>query len=117
MRKYLLVIGLLAMVLLIAGCPAEEAPIGDYQDGTYSGSAEGYIDVIELEVVVESGFIAQIDIISHDETPGISEPAFDETIEQIIENQSTEGVEAVSGATVTSEAVISAVDEALAGAR
>ncbi len=118
MLKAIIVTVFMISILLVAGCndaPTDE-PEGRYQDGTYSGSALGYIDVIELEVIVEGGEITAINIIDHDETEGIADPAFDETIADIIANQSTDGVDTVSGATATSEAIIKAVDEALVDA-
>ena len=58
--------------------------------------------------------IAKIDVLSHNETPGISDPAF-KLADTIIANNST-NVDAVTGATKTSEAFIAAVNDALAKA-
>lgn len=117
MSKIILVILLVLAAMVSAGCgaaPADE-PEGRYQDGTYTGSAHGYNDVVELEVVVEGGDITAINITEHDETAGIADAAFEDTVADIIANQSTDGVDTVSGATVTSEAIIEAVNEAIAG--
>lgn len=56
-------------------------------------------------------------MVSHNETEGLGDETFDDVISQIIENQSTEDVETVSGATASSNAVIEAVDNALEEAR
>ena len=53
-------------------------------------------------------------MLSHNETPGISDPAF-KLADTIIANNST-NVDAVTGATKTSEAFIAAVNDALAKA-
>ena len=57
--------------------------------------------------------IAKIDVLSHSETSGISDPAFEQIPAAIIEKQSAD-VDVVAGATKTSEALIAAVKDALA---
>lgn len=97
---------------------AEEAVVapaaGDYEDGTFTGVGEGHEGDVELEVVVEGGAITEINILDSSETQGISDPAFDEVPAAIIEANSTD-VDTVSGATYTSNAIIEAVNSALAG--
>lgn len=118
MVRSIIVLILFAVVIFTSGCgdaPADE-PEGAYIEGSYTGSAEGYNEEVELEVIVEGGSISEINITAHAETESIAEPAFEETIDNIIANQSTEGVDTVSGATLSSEAVINAVDQALTGA-
>ena len=56
--------------------------------------------------------IAKIEVLSHNETAGLSDPAFAQIPEAIIAAQST-SVDAVTGATKTSEALIAAVNDAL----
>ena len=103
------------VLLLIAGfafgCDGEPG----WEDGTYQASAEVYNDDIILEVVIDGGEIIEINILEHEETPGIAESAFDAVIPDIIEAQSTD-VDSVSGATLTADAVIEAVEKALAEA-
>ncbi|NLL47979.1 MAG: FMN-binding protein [Firmicutes bacterium] len=82
-----------------------------WNDGTYSGEAMGHNGPIKVEVSVADGLITNIAIIEHTETPYISDAGF-EVINTIIAQQSLE-VNAISGATVTSEAVIVAVQNAL----
>lgn len=91
------------------GTVATEA---DYTDGTYSATAEGHNGPIEVEVIVENGTISRVEILSHEETNGISDPAIEEIPTAVVENNTPE-VEAVSGATVSSEAIIEAVNTAL----
>ncbi len=102
---------LLLVVGLIIGCGADTP----WEDGTYPASAEGYNDEISLEVVISGGEITEINILEHSETPGIADSAFDAVIPAIIEAQSTD-VDSVSGATLTADAVIEAVEKALAAA-
>ncbi|MGI6661946.1 MAG: FMN-binding protein [Bacillota bacterium] len=51
----------------------------------------------------------------HDESPGIADPALNGVPKAIVEKQSVK-VDAVSGATFTSQGIMEAVEKALAGA-
>ncbi|MDO4492247.1 MAG: FAD-binding protein [Clostridia bacterium] len=83
-------------------------------DGVYEGTANGMGGALTVEVSVSGGKIGAIEVKSHSETPGISDPALAEIPAKIIDAQSTE-VEAVAGATVTSTAIKGAVAAALSG--
>lgn len=113
----LLAIGLL-VVVAAAGCePAEEE--AEFADGSYEGTAEGYAGPLTVEVLIEGGEIADVVVVDHEETEEIMEDTgVLETIpEEIVANQGTEGVDAVTEATETSEAIFDAVEEALDQAR
>ena len=56
--------------------------------------------------------ITNIEVIYHNETRGVSTNAIDTIIQSIIKNQTTQ-VDAVSGATVTSKALMNAVKNAI----
>ncbi len=101
----LVMIGVLAM-----GCNG--APAGD----VYEGSAEGYGGEVSVQVTMDDGEIVDISVVSHSETDGFGDVAFEELIPQIIDNQGTDGVDIHSGATESSEALFEAVDEAMAQA-
>lgn len=88
----------------------------EYKDGTYEGTAEGHNDPISVEVTIKDGEIDNIVITDHAETEGLSDPAFEEVPAEIMETNSTD-VDTVSGATVTSKAIISAVENALEDAQ
>lgn len=79
-----------------------------------TGEAEGRNGTIKVEVTVEGEKITDVKIVEHAETEGIADPALEEIPAAIVEKGTTEGVEAVSNATVTSEAIIEAVNNALA---
>ena len=64
----------------------------------------------------EDGVIESIDT-KHEETEGIGADAIPELEKAVIDANGTEGVDNVSGATVTSEAFKSAVNEAIANAK
>ncbi|MFP4644683.1 MAG: RnfABCDGE type electron transport complex subunit D [Spirochaetales bacterium] len=90
--------------------PSEE--LSDIEDGTYTGVGSGYGGDIELEVTVEDGRITTIEEISHEETQQIWSGAWDELREQILEDQTLD-VDTVSGATSSSEGILSALEDAL----
>lgn len=88
--------------------------MGSAADGTYTGSANGMGGALNLIVTVEDGQITSVEVGDHQETPGISDPALEQIPAAIVEAQSTE-VEAVSGATITSDAIMAATAAALGG--
>ncbi|MFW6270683.1 MAG: FMN-binding protein, partial [Bacillota bacterium] len=75
---------------------------------------EGMHGDIKVEVAVEEGNITDIEVVEHSETEDIAEPAFEELIEDMKENQEVE-VDTVSSATLSSEGLIEAVKDAVKG--
>ena len=69
-----------------------------------------------MTVTVEGGAIISVEVGDNSETDGIGTKAISELPAAIVAANGTEGVDAVSGATVTSKAILSAVDSALEGA-
>lgn len=107
----LLLVGVMALSLV--GC-GEKAPA--YVDGSYNGVADGHGGPVEVEVTVADGKISDVQVISHSETEGISDPAIAEVPAAIVEKNSTD-VDVVANATKTSEAIKAAVANALEGAK
>lgn len=81
-------------------------------DGIYKGSAKGKGGDVVVEVVVENSAIKDIKILEQKETAGLADPALKNIPAAIIETQSLD-IDTVSGATITSKAIISAVEAAL----
>lgn len=84
-----------------------------YKDGTYTGTARGFNSDITVSVTVSDGFISAIDITDQNETQEYWNEA-KQIISDIISANGTDGVDAVSGATYSSEGIKKAVDNALA---
>lgn len=81
--------------------------------GTYQGIGRGGHSMIKVEVVInDEQQISRINILNHDETPDIAAPALEEIPKRIIQNNSTD-IEVISGATLTSEGIMEAVNHAL----
>ena len=70
-----------------------------------------------MTVTVKDGKVAEVTVGDNSETQGIGSNAIEQLPSAIVAANGTAGVDAVSGATVTSKAIFSAVDEALAQAQ
>jgi uncharacterized protein with FMN-binding domain len=81
-------------------------------DGAYPGKSLGYSGNLEVEVVVKSGRIESVKVTHLADRQYFH--AVDETIRRILARQTVKGVDAISGATITAEAVIRASAKALA---
>ena len=78
----------------------------------YDAVGQGKNGNVHVKVTIESGKIVAVEVGEHNETPGIYEPAAAKVPEAIVANQSI-AVDSVSGATMTSEAIKSAVEQAV----
>lgn len=132
MKKYLSLILVLAMVLCMAAygaAPAQATQAGTYTQkwpqcagvptqartytpGTYTGVGAGKNGDITVEVTFSAEKIERITVVSHSETPSLSDAAIANIPTQIVEAQSL-GVDAVSGATYTSNGIVDAVADAV----
>ena len=115
MKKYLSLILVLAMVLCMAAygaAPAQATQAGIYTPGTYTGVGAGKNGDITVEVTFSAEKIERITVVSHSETPSLSDAAIANIPTQIVEAQSL-GVDAVSGATYTSNGIVEAVADAV----
>ena len=84
-----------------------------YIDGTYTGSGIGYGGEIVLSVTIEGGQIVDIEVVSAEgETYAYWNQAI-ALLDLIIEAQTTDGIDAVSGATFSSNGILDAVADAL----
>ena len=98
-----------------AEAEAEDTFAGTYQDGTYEGTGTGYKGDIRVEVVVGNGEITSIEVTETTDDAAYFSQA-EALTEEILDRQTTEGVDAVSGATFSSNGIIEAVKDALKGA-
>ena len=95
----------------------ETVPTEEAQPSAGEATVAGYGGDIKVKVNFgKDGVIESIDT-DHTESEDIGAKAIPELTDAIVEANGTEGVDNVSGATVTSEAFKSAVDEAIANAK
>ena len=83
--------------------------------GTFSASAPGLGGNVTVTITTDGEAITDVQIDGPDETPEIGGAAIEQLAPQILEKQSAE-IEAVSGATITSDAVAAAAADAIAQA-
>ncbi len=98
------------------------AEAGGLTAGTYTASKSGMNGDVTVEVVTDDSSIVSVTVTDNQETPGIGSPLVDGVKEgtvptvsipaAIVENQSI-AVDAVAGATITSAAIKSAVEDCL----
>ncbi|MBW9153112.1 FMN-binding protein [Clostridium estertheticum] len=88
-----------------------------YKDGTYTGSGSGFHGgTTQMSVTIKDNKITKVETVSNGDTPDFYARAESTIISQIVSTQSTT-VDTVSGATYSSEGIISATQEALSKAK
>ena len=89
---------------------------GSLVDGVYTGTGAGYGGTITVQMTVENGKITNLEVISHKETFAYFRQA-QSVLSSVLEKQTTEGVDAVSGATKTSNGLLTAVSACISQAK
>lgn len=90
----------------------KEYAIGDYAPGTYTGEAQGMGGTVTAEVTVDAASITDIRFDGPKETPTVGGEALEKLPGRYLQAQSTL-IDAITGATVTSNAAKEAVIAAL----
>lgn len=106
MKKIITILLSVLMLFGLVGCAKVE-----YPTATGKGAGIHGEDVV-VEVSADEKTIYSVVVTQHNETPGLGSVAAEEIPAAIVENQSIL-VDATAGATVTSDAIIDAVKEAL----
>lgn len=117
MKKTLVLVMIAVLALgMLAGCGGEQTPAEDaiYKAGSIEKTVQGY--GTDGDMVVKTTFtdteIKEVLVTAHSETEGVGSVAVEEIPFAIVEAQSTD-VETISGATVSSNAIIEAVEAAI----
>lgn len=87
-----------------------------YKDGEYLGKASAYNGNVEVKVTISGGKMTAIDIVKTKDDEDYFFDAQKKVIPEILEKQSTD-VDAVAGATTSSEGIAHAVEKALEQAK
>jgi uncharacterized protein with FMN-binding domain len=87
--------------------------IRQVSDGTYTGRSVAYGGTLYIKVTMSKGRIESVEVTQHRETPSYYIMA-EQTARQIVSKQGFEGVDVITGATMTSDAIINAAVKALA---
>ena len=101
-----------ASVLQAQSAAQAEQTQSGYRDGTYEGSAFGFGDVIRVSVTIQNGKMTDIAVL---DASGEDKPYYKQALPLLDEMLSVQsaGVDTVSGATLTAEGLIGAVEDAL----
>ena len=92
--------------------PAAPAPETELAANEYIGEAEGFGGPVKVKVTMDGDKIDKIDVLSHSDTPGICDAAYNTIPQAIIDAQSTQ-VDVSAGATFSSKGIMAAVEDAL----
>ena len=101
-----------ASVLQAQSAAQAEQTQSGYRDGSYEGSAFGFGDVIRVSVTIQNGKMTDIAVL---DASGEDKPYYKQALpllDEMLAVQSAE-VDTVSGATLTAEGLIGAVENAL----
>ena len=96
----------------IAGMDSSAAA-KQYQDGVYTGEADGYNGAVKVSVTIAGGLITQIDVIESHDSQEILSKLETGLLPSVVQNNTTDGVNAVSGATSSSQSMLEAIADAL----
>ena len=117
MKKLCYILSLALGIFLFTACDShgndmpnpEEAVM---KDGEYEGLGEGRSGMIKLVIEVKNQIITAIRILSQSESK-FAQPAEQQIMDAVLEKQTIEGVDAVSGATLTSNGMLTAIGMAI----
>ena len=117
----LMITATLAMALLLGmylhhsvSLPGAESPVA--ADGSYTASAKGYCSEVTVTLTIADGRISAVEADASGETAAVGGKAAAQLAEAILAKGSAD-VDAISSATLTSNAVIAAAQDCLAQAR
>lgn len=108
MRIFAFAIALVLIVTGFSGCG--QTSDMSYEAGTYTATVDGRNGEVVVEVAFTATQIEQITVLEQSETAGLGDAALEKVKEAILESQSL-AVDTVSGATVSSAAMLSAVED------
>ena len=110
MRKTLSLV--LAAVLMCCMFAVPAMAQATYTPGTYTATADGLGGPVEVSVTVSDSKITEVKVVSHSETAGVSDRPIKEIPAAIVEYQSL-AIDTVSGASYTSNAILTAAADAI----
>ena len=107
--------GIVLAVMLLS--TAFTAGAATFTPGEYEGSAQGFGGAVNVKLTVDEEAITAIEITGDGETPALGGAAIEQMGAAYVGQADAEGVDGMTGATITSDAVKAAVGNALAQAR
>lgn len=101
-------------MVLMAGCTTSSE--GVFKAGTYQATVTGYNGEMVIEVAFDADQMLSVSVVEHDETIGIGDRPIKQLPEKMVAAQTYE-VEAVTAATITSDAIIAGVKDCMEQAK
>jgi uncharacterized protein with FMN-binding domain len=116
----LLISAVVAVVLLFGvktlGGSNQVEEAKSYTAGTYTATASGMDEVTVTVTIDENGVITALDIDASKETPSLGQVAAPKLQEQILAAGTIDGIDAISGSTMTSNGIFTAITDCLSQA-
>lgn len=103
------------ILFVLALCISISAFAATFTPGVYEGEGDGCNGKIKVAVTLDDKGITEIKMTEHEETDGFWEKALEGVSQAIVDGQTLK-VDAISGATLTSNGLVVAVAEALKAA-
>jgi fumarate reductase flavoprotein subunit len=111
MKRFLIVlVTVLGTLCIVGACASASKTRGAFVAGTYTATEQGMAGNITVEVVFSSTKIESVRVLQHNETPGIGDIAVDQLPGRIVEHQSL-AIDGIAGATISSTAILRAVED------
>ena len=108
-RKVLCALMSIFMVLTLGAC-ASTRTSGSYKAGAYKATAKGNNGDIVIEVKFDKESILEVKTLEHSETTGPGDVALERMAKEVVDGL-TLAVDTVSGATMSSKAILTAIED------
>ena len=112
MKKVLTMILSLTLLISMTACQTQKPAEGKYTPGTYSAQAQGFGGMVTATITTDANAVTEVVLEGAEETPAVGGAAL-ETLAAAVKETGSAEIDGVSGATVTSNAVKTAVSQAL----
>lgn len=120
MKKLLAIIMCICLLISVVGCsstPTNNVEGIGYTAGTYTGVSEnGKNGPVKVEVKFSEDKIESVEVIEHKETAGLTDTAIERIPSEVVEYQSL-NIDSITGATITVDAILEAVADAVKQAK
>lgn len=103
---------MIAMFALSSACSSNNTLSASIKDGDYETVGQGHGGDVKVKTTIADGVISSVTVLENSETESIATSAIEQIPLRIVENNSV-GIDTVTGATETSNAIIEAVKLAI----
>lgn len=108
--KKIFLLTILIPSILFTGC--QSTAVNEFVDGSYTGVGNGYSGPITVGMTVSSHKITELNVLESFEEAEQARPIFEQLISDVLQKQDVNAVDAISGATITSNGFLDAAYDA-----